>query len=273
MSQSDQDDIRQAWNRNAAWWQQRQGSDDADVCHQHIIFPATEQLLVIGPGARVLDIACGTGNLSRRLARSGARVVGWDISERLIAYARSQTPPELHVQYQCLDATDPAALAAALDHGDGPTSFDAAVCSMALHDMADIDDLLAALPRLLTPAGRFVFSITHPCFNHTGVTVVHEQSLAAEDDTSWALRVNDYPANRRVAGWVAPGQPHPVPQFERSLTELFRSCFSAGLVLDALIEPLAPPTLAKISPEFAQLWSRIPLFLLTRWRLAPPASA
>ncbi len=48
---------------------------------------------------------------------------------------------------------------------------------MALQDMADIRSLLRALPRLLTPAGRFVFSIPHPSFNglfsameHPGVT-------------------------------------------------------------------------------------------------------
>src|SRR4051812_19469030 len=45
--------------------------------------------LNFGPGARVLDVACGTGNLAIPIARTGARVTGIDIAPNLIEQARS----------------------------------------------------------------------------------------------------------------------------------------------------------------------------------------
>lgn len=53
--------------------------------------PATASLLALAPetsGARVLDLACGQGRVSRDLARRGAIVVGIDVSERLLEVAR-----------------------------------------------------------------------------------------------------------------------------------------------------------------------------------------
>jgi len=46
--------------------------------------------LALPAGARVLDLACGFGRHSQELARRGFRVVGIDISEELISYARNE---------------------------------------------------------------------------------------------------------------------------------------------------------------------------------------
>src|SRR5574340_1270808 len=44
----------------------------------------------ISPGARVLDLACGTGDLALAAAAKGARVVGLDVTPRMIEIARSK---------------------------------------------------------------------------------------------------------------------------------------------------------------------------------------
>src|SRR5487761_1842012 len=51
--------------------------------------------LGIGPGATVLDLACGTGDLCRDLDRAGYRPIGIDLSAGMLAHART-TAPLLH---------------------------------------------------------------------------------------------------------------------------------------------------------------------------------
>src|ERR1700750_1160166 len=50
--------------------------------------------LNIGSGARVLDVACGTGNTSLPLARGGAEVTGVDIATNLLEQARARAAAE-----------------------------------------------------------------------------------------------------------------------------------------------------------------------------------
>jgi ubiquinone/menaquinone biosynthesis C-methylase UbiE len=50
--------------------------------------------LEIAPGARVLDVACGTGNTAIPLARRGAQVTGVDIAPNLLAQARERAAAE-----------------------------------------------------------------------------------------------------------------------------------------------------------------------------------
>ena len=71
------------WEEIAAWWDERQG-EEGDLWHRTLIDPTL--LRVLGPveGLHVLDLACGNGYLSRKLARSGARVTAVDASAAMI---------------------------------------------------------------------------------------------------------------------------------------------------------------------------------------------
>jgi len=67
------DENRRIWEANACWWDDRigDGNDFQDV----LIEPATERLLDLSSGDLVLDIACGAGRFTRRMATLGARKV------------------------------------------------------------------------------------------------------------------------------------------------------------------------------------------------------
>lgn len=162
------EETRNAWNGNAAFWDSRMGEGNDFV--EVLIWPATERLLELRPGERVLVVACGKGLSSRRLAAMGAEVVAFDFAAEMIAHARRRTGEHVdRIEYQVLDATDEGALLAL---GEG--RFDAAVCNMALFDMAEIDPLMRGLARLIRPGGRFVFSVLHPCFNSVHMAHVAE---------------------------------------------------------------------------------------------------
>ena len=80
----------------------------------------------------------------------------------MIDIAKARTSAVLPVDYRVIDAVDSEALLSL-----GGTRFDAAVCSMALMDMSDIAPLIGALPALLKPGGRFVFTVMHPLLQFT----------------------------------------------------------------------------------------------------------
>jgi ubiquinone/menaquinone biosynthesis C-methylase UbiE len=96
-------------------------------------------------GRRVVDVACGQGIASRRLAERGATVVGVDSSPPMLANARRHgTPVGAAITWIEADAQSLAPLA--------DRSFDAAVCQLALMDIPDLDAALAAIARVLRRA-------------------------------------------------------------------------------------------------------------------------
>jgi SAM-dependent methyltransferase len=101
--------------------------------------------LAIQPGARVLDVACGTGNLAIPAARRGARVHGADIALNLLAQARERAAVE------GLDAMFEEGDAERLPYPDG--EFDV-VMSMFGAMFAPRPELVAAeLARVCRPGG------------------------------------------------------------------------------------------------------------------------
>lgn len=224
------------WDRNAAFWDERMGEGNDFV--KVLIDPAMERLLELQPGWRVLDVACGNGLYARRLAAAGAKVVAFDIAPEMIAHARRRGGPhDAAIDYRVLDATDEAAL---LTLGEG--GYDAAICHMALMDMAEIAPLMRALARLLRPGGRFVFSVLHPCFNSAHVMHMAElEEREGEGVTSYSLKVRGYITPTVDRGVAIRGQPELQYYFHRPLQDLLGAAFQAGLVLDGLEERAFPP--------------------------------
>jgi len=229
-------ETREAWNANAAFWDARMGEGN-DFFHT-LIWPATVRLLGLQPGERVLDAACGNGLTSRRMAAMGADIVAFDFSAEMIAHAQARTEGlAAPVTYHVLDATDVTGL---LSLGEG--QFDAALCNMALFDMADIAPLLHALARLLRPGGRFVFSVLHPCFNSPHIVQMAEQEdRQGQIVTVYSVKVRDYLSATVSHGLAMRGQPKPQLLFHRSLQDLLGTVFSAGFVLTGLEERAFPP--------------------------------
>jgi len=258
------EETREVWNENAAFWDERMGEGNDFV--EVLTWPATERLLALEPGERVLDIGCGNGLTSRRLAAMGAKVVAFDFAEEMIARARQRTTRHAdRIAYVVLDATDDAAL---LSLGEG--QFDAALCSMALFDIAEIRPLTHAVARLLRPGGRFVFSVIHPCFNNPHVTQVAEMEDRGGDVvTVYSVKVHGYMTPSIAHGVAIVGQPKPQLYFHRPLQVLLGTGFEAGFVLDGLEERAFPP---EHSPgrhplSWSGKFSEIPPVLVARLRL------
>ncbi|UVI29039.1 class I SAM-dependent methyltransferase [Paenibacillus spongiae] len=155
------DESQTRWDANAGYWDDYMGAQ-SNQFHRELIRPHTEQLLKPAEGQTILDIACGNGNFSRRLAELGANVVAFDYSPNMIERAIARSAEYAgRIEYRVADASSTAQL-----HELGIERFDSAVANMALMDIADIAPLVQSLLTLLKPDGIFVFSITHPCFQN-----------------------------------------------------------------------------------------------------------
>ncbi|HEU5301816.1 MAG TPA: ubiquinone/menaquinone biosynthesis methyltransferase [Acidimicrobiia bacterium] len=94
--------------------------------------------LGLPPGARVLDLACGTGDFSADLESGGHRPIGVDLSAGMLAAAGAGTP---------LARAD----AAHLPFRD--QAFDAVVCGFALRNFVELGAVLRECARVLRPGG------------------------------------------------------------------------------------------------------------------------
>lgn len=99
------------------------------------------ELLAPRAGERVLDVGCGDGVLTKKIADLGSNVVGVDSSLDFVAAARQLG----------LEVVQTSASAM----GFGP-DFDAVFSNAALHWMKDADTVIHRIAQALRPGGRFV---------------------------------------------------------------------------------------------------------------------
>jgi SAM-dependent methyltransferase len=139
------------------------------------------EALALEPGARVLDVACGTGGVALRAARAGADVVGIDISSDQLAKARR--------------AAAEAGLAIRFDEGDcqelpyGDAEFDAVASAFGAIFAPAQERTARELARVCRPGGRLAltawpadeWSETHARAGRTFVEDVDAREWAREE--------------------------------------------------------------------------------------------
>ena len=251
-----------AWEANAEIWDSRMGDEGNDFFNI-LCWPSLASLLDVQSGQHILDIACGNGLTSRKLAELGARVSAFDFSANLIEKAKARENPNSLISYHVIDATNEKELLAL-----GEESFDSALSNMALFDIADIETLFRTLPRLLKPNGTFVFSLMHPAFNNaSAMHVMEEVDYEGEIKTVYSVKISRYMTPYYAKGLALRNQPKPQMYFERPLHYYLNLGFQNGFVLDAFEERAFPPEAPQTFPlGWGGNFSEIPPVLIARFR-------
>jgi SAM-dependent methyltransferase len=104
---------------------------------------AVLQLLAPQPGELILDVGCGDGALTERIAAAGARVIGLDSSPEMVEAARARGIDAFVADAEAMDVARFGA-------------FDAVFSNAALHWMLDPDAVASGIFRALKDGGRFV---------------------------------------------------------------------------------------------------------------------
>ena len=114
------------------------------------------ELAALGPGDRVLDVACGTGIVAKLAAKrvgSSGSVVGIDINPGMLAVASSADPDAPSVEW-----VEASAEALPLVNG----SFDVALCQMGFQFFPDRPAALREIRRVLDAGGRLLINVPGP---------------------------------------------------------------------------------------------------------------
>jgi uncharacterized protein (TIGR00369 family) len=187
--------------------------------------PAVD-LLAVRPGERILDLGCGDGALTERLAALGADVVGVDASTEQVEAARRRGVDARVMDGRRLD----------FHH-----EFDAVFSNMALHWMGPVDDVLAGVWRALRRGGRFVGELGgRGCI--AAIVEAIDTALARRGIDGRALNPWDFPgADEFAARLAAHGfvvdlvalvrRPTLLPGDLRGFMETFGEAFTAAVAV------------------------------------------
>jgi SAM-dependent methyltransferase len=214
------------WDRHARWWQ-REFSAGADPEYEDQILPLVARHLE--GSHRVLDVGCGEGQVSRRLASAGAQVIGLDPTAAQLEVARERGggPTYLRARSEALPCRN--------------GSFDTVLVCLALEHVDAFEDAINEVARVLEPGGRFVLLLAHPLLQAPGSAWIDDRILG---EMYW--RVGAYLTEERKFDEVAPGVD--LLFVHRPLSRYVHAMGRAGLLIDDMVEEAPPARL------IAEIW-------------------
>jgi SAM-dependent methyltransferase len=197
--------------------------------------PAILQMAGDLRGARVLEIGCAGGALTKRLVAAGAVVTAIDVSPRLVQLARQRLG----------SLADVRVADAGAGFGFAPSeTFDVVVASLVLHYLRDWIPVLTEINRILDFGGRLVLSTHHPLIDHP------------------SFDLPDYFAVEEITDrWTKGEREFEVHFYHRPLAKIFEDLASAGLEFESLVEPKPVDACRDLFPHVYRKLSTNPWFL------------
>jgi ubiquinone/menaquinone biosynthesis C-methylase UbiE len=217
---------------------------------RYVVAPA--MLEMIGPvnGKDILDLYCGAGYLSRRLARMGANVTAVDSSDRLIGIAGEVNRHEEHgIRYAVAEPTDLSVIEDSV--------FDDIVCNMGLMITRDLSATVAELARIVKLGGRFIFSALHPCF-----CMPDGGWISSVDGDVLYRAVDNYFTESWHCSELDPGVRSSRDKIRhRTLSTYINSLSARGFTVRRIAEPRPSLEAITLKPEL-EIFNRVPMVLI-----------
>ncbi|AKO30934.1 hypothetical protein A6046_00160 [[Haemophilus] ducreyi] len=214
--------------------------------------PTMFSLLPTLTNKKILDLGCGTGShLAHYLMLGASKVVGLDLSERMLAEAQQKLSQHSSTKsafsLHCL----PMERLNELEE----QQFDIVTSSFAFHYIQDFANLLANIATKMTANGTLIFSQEHPivtCYRTGNRWEKNEKKQQV------AYRLNYYrEEGERDRNWFQ----QPFKTYHRTMATIINQLIQAGFEIKQIEEPmLAEQT--KWHQEFKDLQHRPPLLFI-----------
>jgi len=236
------------WNNIGEEWAKFSENNDY---RNYFIMPYTINLIGDIGNKKILDLGCGEGEYSRKLARKGADVTGIDCSYKLIEIAKTKSKEEnLNINYLVRNSCN---LENIKDN-----AYDIVLSSMMLMDCEDLKGTVSEIYRILKPKGRLFASILHPCFSGQAA------GWNKDDCGNQFFKITDY-FNPKIYKAKINNEFSSSAVFRhRTLEDYFKIFLKHKFILVDYNEPVPDKKQTEISYRIARL-AQIPLFLFMEW--------
>ena len=213
--------------------------------------PAMRKLLPDLNGKSVLDLGCGYGhNCIDFVGRGAARVVGIDISEKMLAVAKEESA-NAKIEYRNMSMTDISNL---------DEKFDFIYSSLAFHYVEDFDAFAKDMYSVLNEGGQLLFSQEHPIITSTVDGAGHFNKNENGEKVSYTFSNYNQPGERRIH-WYVDG----VIKYHRTFSNIINALAKAGFVIEEICEPTPEERVIKKVPAWIKEYIK-PNFLIVKAR-------
>jgi len=212
-------DKQTSWGKVANWYNALLETDE-DSYQKKLILPNLLRLLEIKKGEVILDLACGQGFFAREFAKSGAKVIGSDISPELIEIAKQDKT----VQYHVSEANK-------LGYISNQT-IDKVTVVLSLQNIQNASEVIHEIERVLKPEGKLLMVLNHPAFR------IPKQSTWAWDGKTQYRRLDAYLSESMEKIQMHPGDKpwEKTISFHRPLQFYFKALNKNGFSVSRLEE-------------------------------------
>ena len=223
--------LRKEWDEIARH-RQEQISSGHDLSFAYVLKPLILEMLEGCNLTNVLDLGCGTGELTHELGAASQSVVGVDISSHSIEIAEAT----------CRRSTDTSFYVGTVEefasHWAGPR-FTTAVANMTLMTCLNMDTVIEATAKMIGQGGSLVATITHPWFwpQYRGYSEADWFSYDKEIVIEAPFRISS-----ETIDCVTTHVHRPIASYVNAL-------FNAGFLVDRISEPFPSDKIQALYPE------------------------
>lgn len=186
----------------------------------------------------VLDAACGPGKYAEELIHKGAIVSGFDLSPKMIEYAKQRNGEK--GRFFIHDMSEPLSMFE-------DSSFDYVLCALAMHYLEDWGPTMREFCRVLKPKGQLIISIENPFFEYT-----------------YFKSKKYFEVEHVKVTWKGFGIPVEVNSYRRPLHMCIDAFTENGFYIDKLVEPLPTEEFEVLDPRHFKELNEFPAFLCLR---------
>jgi SAM-dependent methyltransferase len=253
--------IRKCWNENARVWTELSDSG-YDICRDLFNTPAFFAMLPDVSGKSGIDVGCGNGYHTRKLAELGAKMTGIDICDEFlnIAQVEENANPK-GITYINSNSTN-------IPFPDN--HFDFATAVMSLMDMTDPKAVIAEVFRILKPGGFLQFNICHP---NTDM-LLRKPAFDENGNVIGLILGKYYDAGMNIDEWIFGSAPEEVrknlplfkiPGIRMTLAEWINMIADCGYIFEKFCEPCPDKSAIDRFPQLAT-GALMPFYLHMRVR-------